>query len=73
MNIIEEQNKKAKTNHDVTGSSPTPPISESNKKVYSRPLLVVLTPPSTQGAKNPIQAEGTIINSQGLPSPVGSS
>jgi hypothetical protein len=73
MNIIEEQNKKAITNYADTCSSPTPPISEYTKKVYSKPKLVILHPSSTYGVKFPSNTEGGSPQFTGVRSGVGPS
>ena len=71
MNIIEEQNLNEARHSDVTGNMDAPASAPHTvKKVYSKPMLVVLLAPRAQGTKdfnNP--GEGVTRGSGGRYSP----
>jgi hypothetical protein len=49
MNNIEEQNMTRESNPDVKGNMVDPTRAPSAKKVYSKPMLVLLLPHHTDG------------------------
>ena len=51
MKIIEEQNMTDEPNPDITGNMDVPADVPSAKKVYSKPMLIVLLHASTHAGK----------------------
>jgi hypothetical protein len=51
MNIIEEQNMNGENNPDVTANMDAPSHAPSAKKVYSKPMLVVLSQNDVRNSK----------------------
>ena len=67
MNNIEEQIKSGEHNTDDTGNSEAPNVVPSAKKVYSKPMLVVLSQKHATGAKPfPQVSERTIFGNATL-------
>ena len=58
MNITEEQNMNGETNRPIKYNSEAPNVVPSAKKVYSKPTLVVLEYPNTEGKPRPSATEG---------------